>query len=84
MELCDRKPVKEFLDRSKKLYFKVVQTDNGLFNLYESRDKEKWNVSRKNLTLNEVMEIQSVSVNSNILNYINFLSIIKGKDKKNR
>jgi hypothetical protein len=89
MELCDRRPSKRFTDRSKNIHFKVVQTKEGLFNLYESNDKEKWKLSKKALTILEVMEAQAATVNSNLLNYINFLSIIKGKKdekpiKKNR
>ena len=89
MELCDRRPSKNFTDRSKNIHFRVVATSNGLFNLYESKDKEKWKLNRKGLTLLEVMEVQSATVNSNLLNYINFLSILKGNKeekppKKNR
>ena len=89
MELCDRRPSKRFLDRSKNIHFKAVGTSNGLFNLYESRDGQKWKLNRRGLTLLELMEAQTATVNSNILNYVNFLSILKRKpddksSKKNR
>jgi hypothetical protein len=35
MEKSDRRPFKRFLDRSNNIHFKVVSTNNGLFNLYE-------------------------------------------------
>lgn len=89
MDLCDRRPSKGFTDRSKNIHFKVKQVANGLFDLYESADKQKWTLNKKGLTILEVMEVQTATVNSNLLNYINFLSILKGKKdekpiKKNR
>jgi hypothetical protein len=79
MEKSDRRPFKRFLDRSNNIHFKVVSTNNGLFNLYESKDNITWKLSKKGQTLLEIMEIQTSIVNSNLLNYINFLSILKRK-----
>lgn len=81
MEATDRRPSKKFIDRSKNVHFKVVQTTEGLFNLYKSDDKEKWKLERKGLSLLEVMEVQSAIVNSNLLNYINFMSVVSKKPK---
>jgi hypothetical protein len=78
MEQCDSKPVKYFTDRSKGIHFKIVQTKEG-FNLYESADKNRWRLKDRNLSLLEVMTLQGKLVDSNLMNYINLLSIIKNK-----
>jgi hypothetical protein len=78
MEQCDSKPVKYFTDRSKGIHFKIVQTKEG-FNLYESKDKNRWRLKDRNLSLLEVMTLQGKLVDSNLMNYINLLSIIKNK-----
>jgi hypothetical protein len=82
MDLCDRRPSKGFTDRSKNIHFKAKQVANGLFNLYESKDKQKWTLCKKGVTILEVMEAQAATVNGNLLNYINFLSILKGKNNE--
>ena len=58
-------------------YFKVEQSDSGLFDLYQSHDKTVWEPIQVGLTLQEVMELQVKTTNSNILNYLNFISILK-------
>lgn len=58
-------------------YFKVEQSNSGLFDLYQSHDKKVWVPIQVGLTLQEVMEVQVRITNSNILNYINFISILK-------
>jgi hypothetical protein len=78
MEQCDSKPVKFFTDRSKGIHFKIVQTKEG-FNLYESKDKNRWKLRDRNLTLLEVMTMQGQLVDSNVMNYINLLGIIQNK-----
>jgi hypothetical protein len=78
MEQCDSKPVKYFTDRSKGIHFKIVQTKEG-FNLYESKDKNRWRIRERNLSLLEVITIQGQLVDSNVMNYINLLGIIQNK-----
>lgn len=58
-------------------YFKVEQSNSGLFDLYQSHDKTVWEPIQVGLTLQEVMELQVRITNSNILNYLNFVSILK-------
>jgi hypothetical protein len=58
-------------------YFKVDQSDSGLFDLYQSHDKKVWVPIQVGLTLQETMELQVRITNSNILNYMNFISILK-------
>lgn len=58
-------------------YFKVEQSESGLFDLYQSHDKKVWVPIQVGLTLQETMELQVRITNSNILNYINFISILK-------
>jgi predicted N-acyltransferase len=77
MEKADRRPSKLITDRSNKVKFKVTPTANGLFNLYQSAGENKWKLLKKGITVLEVMEHQSNIVNNNVLNYINFLSILK-------
>jgi hypothetical protein len=60
-------------------YFKVEQSDSGLFNLYQSHDKKLWVPVEMELTLQEVMNVQLRITNSNILNYLNFISILKNQ-----
>jgi hypothetical protein len=78
MEQCDSKPVKYFTDRSKGIHFKIVQTKEG-FNLYESKDKNRWRIRERNLSLLEVITMQGQLVDSNVMNYINLLGIIQNK-----
>jgi len=78
MEQCDSKPAKYFTDRSKGIHFKIVQTKQG-FNLYESKDKNRWKIRDRNLTLLEVMTMQGKLVDSNLMNYINLLGVIQNK-----
>ena len=78
MEQCDSKPVKFFTDRSKGIHFKIVQNKSG-FNLYESKDKNRWKLRDRDLTLLEVMTMQGQLVDSNVMNYINLLGIIQNK-----
>jgi len=58
-------------------YFKVEQSNSGLFDLYQSHDKTVWEPIQVGLTLQEVMELQVRITNSNILNYLNLISILK-------
>lgn len=58
-------------------HFKVEQSDSGLFDLYQSHDKTVWEPIQVGLTLQEIMELQVRITNSNILNYLNFISILK-------
>jgi len=58
-------------------YFKVEQSNSGLFDLYQSHDKTVWKPIQVGLTLQEVMELQVKITNSNILNYLNLISILK-------
>jgi hypothetical protein len=58
-------------------YFKVEQSESGLFDLYQSHDKKVWVPIQVGLTLQKVMELQVNITNSNILNYLNFISILK-------
>ena len=58
-------------------YFKVEQSDSGLFDLYQSHDKTVWEPIQVGLTLQEIMELQVRITNSNILNYLNLISILK-------
>ena len=58
-------------------YFKVEHSDSGLFDLYQSHDKTVWEPIQVGLTLQEIMELQVRITNSNILNYLNFVSILK-------
>ena len=58
-------------------YFKVEQSDSRLFDLYQSHDKTVWEPIQVGLTLQEIMELQVRITNSNILNYLNFVSILK-------
>jgi hypothetical protein len=58
-------------------YFKVEQSESGLFDLYQSHDKKVWVPIQVGLTLQETMELQVRITNSNILNYMNFISILK-------
>jgi hypothetical protein len=79
MDTSDRRPrkkVNRLTDKAKGIYFKVVQTGSG-FNLYESKDKINWELRDRNLTLDQVMQIETNIFNSNILNHLNFLSILR-------
>lgn len=79
MEQCDSKPCKYFTDRSKGIHFKITNNKGGTFNLYESKDKNRWKLRDRNLTLLEVMTLQGQMVDSNLMNYINLLGVIQNK-----
>lgn len=58
-------------------FFRVQQDGQGTFTLQQSHDKISWVTIQEELNLQQVMELQSRITNSNILNHLNFLSILK-------
>ena len=86
MSTNSNEPVRRFKDASKKISFKIDSNTNGKFDIYQCPDGQQiWKLVKSNQTLTQVMKFQESVVNDNILNYYNFLSIIKNdKSKTNK
>ena len=86
MSTNSNEPIRRFKDAAKKISFKINTNTNGKFDIYQCPDGQTiWKLVKSNQTLEQVMKFQEAAVNDNILNYYNFLSILKnGKDKTKR
>jgi hypothetical protein len=62
-----------------KIKFKVLPDEQGTYTLIGSYDGKLWTPIKWELTLTEVMEVQACITNSNILNHLNLLSILKNQ-----
>ena len=78
MSTNSNEPIRRFKNASKKISFKVDSNAKGKFDIYQCPEGQTiWKLAKSNQTLEQVMKFQEAAVNDNILNYYNFLSILK-------